>query len=552
MKSKSYIYAVYTLIAFVFLLQSCVKNDISLNNVDGTIGVNGSLVFPIATSTITISQFLNKLNATNLSQDNTGTMYLYYNPTVPYNFNLNVGLQDVPVTQSVDFNGFTGSAAATVINNQLATYENVAFDLKQLSSQNITELDSVAVNSMQLVLTLNSNINFNNNQASITITPDPTVFVGITPTSYSQVGYASNLNNQPITFTFSKFVAKPNSNGKFPMKVLLQELTPANNVTITNSSYFNYTVTLKNVNFSAMYGQFSFNVPPQTGTIDLGFMNNFIQSNSILPFTNPQVKLVMKTNARLPLDFKVNSITSYDTSQPNNTLSATFDNGSLSKNFPLNNMPARVGSWGTNTLTFDKNNGHIDNLFTLPGINTVAFTFSGFSRSDTIVRNQFVTQNDTFQILPYAVIPLTFNPGATIYMSDTVTINNQSFHDFLNKTNVNEMALWLIADNNTSAQIGLSASLLNSNQQIVGTPQNVTLKVTANVDTSGRPVLTTGTQTDQYFKLSFNYSDLQQASYLLLTYTLQGKDIQTPLTVNAADFVKVKVSAYANGISFNH
>ncbi len=552
MKTKPFLHRIYAFIVFAFLLQSCVKNDISLNNVDGTIGVNGSLVFPIATSTITISQFLNKLNVTNLSQDNTGTLYLYYNPTAPYNFNLNVGLQDVPVTQSVDFNGFTGPASATMINNQLAAYENVAFDLKQLSSQNITELDSIAVNSMQLVLTLKSNINFNTNQASITITPDPTVFVGITPASYYQVGYANSLINQPITFTFSKFVAKPNSNGTFPMKVLLQEVTPANDVTITNSSYFNYTVTLKNVNFSAMYGQFAFNVPPQTGTIDLSFINNFIQTNSTLPFSNPQVKLAMKTNARLPLDFKVNSITSYNTSQPNVTLSATFDNGSLSKIFPLYNMPARVGAWGTNTLTFDKNNGHIDNLFTQPGINTVAFTFSGFSRSDTIVKNQFVTQNDTFQISPYAVFPLSFNAGADIIMSDTIKINDQSFHDFLNKINVNEMALWLIASNNTSSQIGVSASLLNSNQQPIGTAQNVTLKVTANVDAAGRPVLTTGTQTDQNFKLSFNYSDLQQAYYLLLRYTLQGKDMQTPLTVNAADFVKVKVSAYANGISYTH
>jgi len=550
MKTKPYIYGVYALFIFV-LLQSCVKNDISLKNVDGTIGVNGSLVFPIATSTITISQFLSKLNATNLSQDNTGTMFLYYNPTAPYNFNLNVGVQDVPVTQSVNFNGFIGSASATEINNLLANYENVAYDLKQLSSQNITELDSIAVNRMQLMLTLNSNINFNNNQASITITPDPTVFVGITPASYSQTGYASSLINQPITFTFTKFVAKPNSNGTFPMKVLLQEVTPANNVTITNSSYFNYTATLKNLNFSAMYGQFAFNVPPQTGTIDLSFMNNFIQSNSTLSFSNPQVKLVMKTNVRLPLDFKVNSITSYNANQPNNTLSATFDNGSLSKIFPLYNMAASVGSWVSNTLTFDKNNGHIDNLFTLPGINTLAFNFSGSSRLDTIVRNQFVTQNNTFQILPYAVIPLSFNPKTNIIMSDTIKINNQSFQDFLNKINVNEMALWLIANNNTSSQIGVSASLLNSNQQTVGTPQNVTLKVTANVDTSGRPALTTGTQTDQYFKLSFNYSDLKQASYILLRYTLQGKDIQTPFTINAADFVKAKVSAYANGISFN-
>jgi hypothetical protein len=131
-------------------------------------------------------------------------------------------------------------------------------------------------------------------------------------------------------------------------------------------------------------------------------------------------------------------------------------------------------------------------------------------------------------------------------------INNPSFHDFLNKTNVKEMALWLIASNNTSAQIGVTASLLNSNQQTIGTPQDVTLKVSANVDATGRPVLPSETTTDQYFKLYFNYSDIQQANYITLKYTLQGKDVQTPLTVNATDFVKAKVSAYAKGISFQN
>lgn len=370
MKPKSYIHGIGILIALSFLLQSCVKNDISLSNVDGTIGINGSLVFPVANSTITISQFLNHQNVSNLSQNNTGAMFLYYSPT---------------------------------------TYT----------------------------------LNFNQSGMPITI--------------------------------------------------------------------------------------------PSYGIIDLSFMYNAIQPISTLPFSNPQFGLILSNRTNSPLTFKIDSISSYNSSRSSEK--------STVKSFSLDTL--HVQSSSTDTLILDKNNGHMDSLFLLPGINTMTFDFS------VSFQKAFLSPC-SIKISPYVVLPLSFNRGADIIMSDTISINNQSFHDFLNKTNVNELALWLIANNNTSSQINVTASLLNTNRQTIGNPQTVTLKVTANVDANGRPMLTSGTQTDQDFKLSFNYSDLQQANYIMLTYTLQGKDITSPFAVNASDFVKVKVSAYAKGISFTH
>jgi hypothetical protein len=360
------------LIVFVFLLQSCVKNDISLSNVDGTIGINGALVFPIATSTITISQFLNHQNITTLSQETNGTMFLFYNP---------------------------------------GTY-----------------------------------------------------FIDL----------ISSVTSAPITILGSH-------------------------------------------------------------TVDLSFMHDVIQSSSALPFANPQLRLTISNSASSPLTLKIDSISSYNSSQSSNMVTT--------KSFSVDTL--RVESNATGSLNFDKNNGHIDSLFSLPGINKMIFYYS-------VLFPKGIQSSDVVTVSPYVKLPLSFNPGADIIMSDTIVINNPSFHDFLNKTNVKEMALWLIASNNTSAQIGVTASLLNSNQQTIGTPQDVTLKVSANVDATGRPVLPSETTTDQYFKLYFNYSDIQQANYITLKYTLQGKDVQTPLTVNATDFVKAKVSAYAKGISFQN
>jgi hypothetical protein len=116
--------------------------------------------------------------------------------------------------------------------------------------------------------------------------------------------------------------------------------------------------------------------------------------------------------------------------------------------------------------------------------------------------------------------------------------------NFLNKNSIDQPAFWLTATNNTSVQIGLTATLLNDQHQPMGSPQTVTLKVTETIDASGRP---SGLSTDQPFSLNFKYSDLQQAYYVLLTYTLKGKDSNTPVSIYANDFITVKLSAYVKG-----
>ncbi|MBB3186154.1 hypothetical protein [Microbacter margulisiae] len=546
MTKNHFHYGLFAMIVFVIMLQSCVQNDISLSNVDGTIGTNGALIFPVATSTVTIKQFFDYIHSTNLSYDGSGNLIVTYNPDTPYSFDMNASIQDVPIPQSVNFKGHTGYASTDQINTILATSEDFSFDLKSLSSQNITQLDSISVQSAQFAFSVNSNINFNNNQFQLTITPDPSVFTGIQPASYSQTGTLASLNNTAVTF--SNFIAKANANGKFPVQVRLQELSPSNNVYVNSNSTFEITITLKNMNFNAIYGQFSFSAT-QTGTIDLSFLNNYLSSSSTLPFSNPQINLEMKTNTRLPWDFKVNSIQSYDSSQPNKKLSATFDNESPSKIFPLYHMAKKVGNWGSNTLTFNKSNGHIDQLFTLPGINTISFNISGFTRTDTVVNNQFILPNDTFEVYPQITIPLAFNPGTDIIIHDTLDIPS-SMHDFLNKNSAQETELLLAATNNTSAQIEVTATLMDNQNQQIGNAYNVVLKVTSNVDSNGRP--TSSDNAVQNFSIPFSYSDLKNASYIKFTYTILGKDITSPLTFNTADFIKIQVSAYIKRLSLNN
>jgi hypothetical protein len=543
MKTKPYIYRIYILIAIPFLLHSCVNDNISLKNL-GTVGINGALVMPIVSSTLTFKEFLDNIKASNLSTDSTGMMYLHYTPTTTYNLTLNNSIQDIAENESVDFGGYTGTANAEIINTLFSANQSVSFDVNDFST-NILQLDSMRVNSMQLEVTINSNINFLNNRASITITPDPNAFSGILPVSQTVI--INNLKQTPCTFVFNNVNIKP-VNGKIPIKILLQEIPIAQDVSIPDQSTFTYNLKLKNIDFSTIHGQFSLNTNSQKDTVDLNFIYNAIQSSSTLPFTNPQLALKVSTNARLPLNFTVNSISSYNSSQPNNKSMATFDNGSFSKSFPLYNMPSTINSFGTNTLIFNNKIGHIDKLFSQSGINKMIFDCSGSTRTDTVVKNQFVMKNNIVQVTPSVIIPLSFNPGVNINIKDTVAVS-QSVRDFLNKDSIEQTAFWLTATNYTSVQIGLTATLLNDRHQTIGSSQTFTLNVTETIDASGRP---SGTSTSQPFYPNFKYTDIQQACYVVLTYTLKGKDTNTPVSVYANDFITVKLSAYAKGsVTFN-
>lgn len=534
----------------LMMLQSCVKNDISLSNLDGTIGTNASFIFPIAKSTVTLQQFLDYVNSKNVSSDAAGNFYIYYQPNDPYLFDLNIPVNNVNTTQAINFQGYTGQADMTTVNTALAQAEDVYFNLQQLSSSHINQLDSILINQLTFTLSFRSNINFNNNQLRLTIIPDPVYFEGIQPATISQTYYGNTLNNQTLHFTFSHFTARPDNQGNIHFKVLLQEVPPASDITLTSNSYFSTSLTLSNIDFTAMFGQFSLQVDSQRQTMDLSFINQFILTNSTLPFSNPQIRLNMRTNARVPMDFEVENLISYNNQNPSQTLSAVFNNGSPSCVFPLRNLPNQVGAWAENNILFDKNNGHLDNLFTQPGINTLSLTFRGYTRTDTVVQQQFILKNDTFLITPYVTIPLSFNPGSNIILQNSVNIPS-SLADFLQKSDAKQTEILLTATNYTSAQIQLTATLLDSNNQPIGNAYQVLLKETIPLNPDGTIVSTSTTQ-EQLFSIPFSYNDLKMARSIQFTYTIKGADLHSPLTMNKNNFVDVKISAYTKGISYKN
>jgi hypothetical protein len=161
--------------------------------------------------------------------------------------------------------------------------------------------------------------------------------------------------------------------------------------------------------------------------------------------------------------------------------------------------------------------------------------------------------SNTFKVWPTVNIPLAFNPAVDIQFLDTVSLGS-SFTNFLNKNNIDDVKFWLTVDNYTSSKITISATLLDSNQQVVSSTatQTITVNTTLNVNSSG-VAEQAATTTDQQSSIEFTAADIKKAKYIKLSYILAGKDVSTSLTLVSTDFIKVKLSAYVQGsVSLNN
>jgi hypothetical protein len=208
-------------------------------------------------------------------------------------------------------------------------------------------------------------------------------------------------------------------------------------------------------------------------------------------------------------------------------------------------MPSAPGKNAIDSLIFNKANGNIDNLFTLPGINTIAYSFGAQSQTGGIT-NQFIMSKDTFTVSPSVNIPFAFNAGVNVQMADTLSLGS-SFTDFLNKNDLQNVKLWLIANNFTSTKVVIGLTLLDANKQSFSTTQNLTLNTTLNINNTTGQANQTSTTTDQQLSLAYSAADLKKAQYIKLSYSLAGKDLLTSLTLTSTDFIKVKLCAYVKG-----
>jgi hypothetical protein len=518
MNYKKVFRSLIVVVSFSTLLSAC-TNDIDLNDVDNTLSVNGAAVFPLAQSTVTLKDFIDKLKLANITTNKDNILTVSYKPNINNSFNLNI----TPLKVYTDINLETGSLPSGVISSN--TFNTLLFgpnhpipvqiDLSKISS-NVSQLDSILLNSASLNIALNTNISFAGSNLKLTLISPNLNY----PTGYSKSNTVSV--GSVCTLPISGKVSTNNS-----IVTLQMVLEAYSNVSIPASPTLSAHVAFDNINFQYIYGKFAYTLAPQTGTVDLGFLNDAISNTSYLPFTDPTIKIMRTTNAGLPVELNIDYIKSYNNADPSNVRYA-FGGAPTTQSFPA--IPDQPGKTITDSLVFNKANGNIDNLFTLPGINAIAYSL-GAQISTTSNAKQYILNSNTFKIEPVVNIPFAFNPNVNIQFFDTLSLGS-SFTDFTNKNNLDNVKLWLTVNNYTSAKMTIDLALLDANKQFISAKQ-----ITVNATDSK----------DQPCSLAFTANEIKKTQYVKLNYSLAGQDAQKSLTLKSSDFIKAKLSVYVKG-----
>jgi hypothetical protein len=507
------------------MLSSCVKNDINLNDLDNTISVEGATVLPLAQSSVSLKDFIDKLDLEHITTNSDSILTLSYSPNISTSFDLNISPSNVTkeINLASNLSAYAGTTlSASTFNAIFGTTHpiQVTIDLSNVSS-NITQLDSIYINTASINAALNSNL-ITTTPIQIVITPDATCFPSLAGKTYT--------GNNTVAIPLSNCPIKANN---FSITLSLA-LIASSGITILPSPTLSTEVSLKDIDFKYVYGQFDYTLTSKTGSVDLSFLNDAISENSYLPFQNPTIKLYRTTNAGLPIQLNIDYIKSYDNSTPSNAKYALF-NGSTSATKTFAAIPTSPGESITDSLVFNKNDGNIDNLFTQSGINTIDYSFSAQIAPSS---KQYIMKSNTFMINPSINIPFSFNPKLNVQFLDTISLGN-SYIDFINKSNLDNIKLWLNATNYTSAKITIGVTLLDSVKQVISTTATQSLTINATVGQS--------TTANQEFSIGFSAADLKKAQYILLNYALAGQDESTSITLRSTDFIKVKLSAYVKG-----
>jgi hypothetical protein len=524
-------------VSFATLLSAC-TNDIDLNDVDNTLSVNGAAVFPLAQSTVTLNDFIDKLKLANITTNKDNILTVSYKPSINNNFDLNI----TPLSVSANIN--LGSSLSAVpagmiskdmFNNIFGTSHPipVQIDLSKISA-NVSQLDSIFINDASINLALKTNIDFTNSNIRLTIIPNPICFPGLPTYPFINVKNGS-ICHIPINRRHI------NTNNSILTLAVVLEATATNPITIPASPALDAHVSFDNINFQYIYGKFNYTLAPQTGTVDLGFLNDAISNTSYLPFKDPTIKIMRTSNAGLPIELNIDYIKSYNNAAPSNAKYA-FGGVSTTQSFPT--TPTQPGKTVTDSLVFNKANGNIDNLFTLPGINAIAYSL-GAQISTTSNAKQYILNSNTFKIEPVINIPFAFNPNVNIQFFDTLSLGS-SFTDFTDKNNLDNVKLWLTVNNYTSAKMTIELTLLDANYQFVS-KQQINVDATLDVDATTGLATQTPTTKDQLCSLAFTTNDIKKTQYVKLSYALAGKDAQKSLTLKSSDFIKAKLSVYVKG-----
>jgi hypothetical protein len=429
MKRKFYSIFLTTICVLSSILNSC-SSGIDLSAIDDkSIKIDASLVLPIAETNLTVKSVLNKIGLPNQIDTASTEVFFHWNYREEEklkNFDLADSLRPYDRTIMPVPSGFP-----PILIPIAATYPFVFPEELDIfpNDENIKRVDSILINSALV------NISFS-------VSPD--ISSVLKPSDFkieflfdnSNLKTNDRLEYHPFTFgssypislgnctLYTKGLSKLNYNIRIT-------INPSSPVILTTDSWFKLYVKFKDINSKVAYGFFKlqnedsnqinvpFNVDDYIPDANLKSsdpnVNITAKPAANLKFADPNVNITATSNLGGKVNFKIEDVIAFNTTDPSVVFSALFNKSSSTTDI-INGVDTFGDTINTPLKSFNSQNGGLDKLFdSKPFPNTVKFKYS--ISADTI---NFIAPDSKLKLNIDVNIPLKLKGGSYLEFKDTL------------------------------------------------------------------------------------------------------------------------------------
>jgi len=436
---------------------------------------------------------------------------------------------------------------------------NDILDLGINNDKNGDRIDSILVKSATISLIINVSSDLEN------INPCDLKFSIIFPNGKIRMlnGTSSTITFKPIAYGIPNDVFLSDfmmsTSGKvsgIPIEIRLDAKTGALPLILSSASRVINKIRFKQLDYSVVYGNFKsgFNLS-KTFEQGIDFDKGF--SNGLLKFANPQVYISAISNVGMYLNFRIDYIKAFlSTNQNVNPVFASF-NGSKYANIELKRKPAYPGDTvHLNLPALNKDWGGTNLLFedeSKPDMLQYNFTASVDSLSALNDKSpSYITSDAKIKVKIKTVIPLNFSKGSYYEYTDTISNVFVSITNALNQfsnNNINSTALILNITNGLPVKTSFTFDLTDSIGKALPTTFEKNYVIEAG-KVDGNGIVQPGKEMKQNLQLVVTKDQLEilrKARDLTYKVRIEGNDINSNIHFIKSNTFDLKAGLFLNG-----
>ena len=548
---------VIPLLLFSILFYSC-EADIDLKNISNEVSLHPNLIIPIGGANLTLGQILSRFTTNGKVQYGTNNEvdFVKYDTTIFKFRSLNFLQNPVELSKTLNF-GITTETQIPA-NSQLPELNSTGYINVGLSTSS-DQIDSIVVNSATLSIQLDASSDLQN------IDPSNTKISIIFPngTMRKLDGSSGNIQMNPSAFgvstdlKLSNFVLNLRGNQfSIPIQLKIEINSGTKSITLKPESNISYKLSLKNINYKVAYGYFALNSTATTTyqeKIDLD--KNLPLGN--YDFINPQIEITTVSNIGAYMDFSINYVKAYSTTNPDYTpVYASFD-GNKSFSFQYDRKPTHPGDTIKNKLrTLDKNWGSTNQLFVdeqRPDILEYNFNASIDSTLTKVSKTPgFITPDGNITVYIKTTVPIYLEKGSYYQYKDSIMNIFEPIASTLDRyslANISSAALVLNITNGLPVKSVLTLEMVDSLGIEIPTDFQKSYTIqSGRVDAQG--LVQPGNETKQTLTISLTKDQLptlRKAKKILYKVVIDGDTDDSSIHFTANNSFNIQVGLFVKG-----